>query len=366
MAPISGVPAGGLSDSGGITGHAHPMAGRDSDRRVVDVDGRRVTLTHLDKVLYPATGFTKGDVLAYYAEVADALVPLAAGRPVTRKRWPDGVGTADAPGAGVLREEPREPRPRLDRAAEHPRGVAGQRLPAAADDLATLTWLAQQATLEVHVPQWRFAADGDRRPPRPARARPRPRRGRRAARVRRGRAARPPDPRRAWGSTAVPVTSGSKGIHLYAALDGRWSSDQVTEVAHELARALEADHPDLVVSDMKKTLRTGKVLVDWSQNRAAKTTLVPYSLRGTLAAGGRGAPHVGGARRAGPRAAVARRGARPAAPRRRSAGRARIRPTAPDRTRTGSPATARCATRCARRSPASRWSRRRWARATRS
>jgi bifunctional non-homologous end joining protein LigD len=82
------------------------------------------------------------------------------------------------------------------------------------------------------------------------------------------------------GLETVPVTSGSKGIHLYAGLDGSQTSDQISAFARELARALEADHPDLAVSDMKKTLRTGKVLVDWSQNNAAKTTIVPYSLRG--------------------------------------------------------------------------------------
>jgi bifunctional non-homologous end joining protein LigD len=82
------------------------------------------------------------------------------------------------------------------------------------------------------------------------------------------------------GLDPMPVTSGSKGIHLYAALDGSQTSDQISAVAHELARALEADHPDLVVSDMKKSLRTGKVLVDWSQNNGAKTTIAPYSLRG--------------------------------------------------------------------------------------
>jgi bifunctional non-homologous end joining protein LigD len=82
------------------------------------------------------------------------------------------------------------------------------------------------------------------------------------------------------GLDPFPVTSGSKGIHLYAALDGRQTSDEVSEVAHELARALEADHPDLIVSDMKKALRDGKVLVDWSQNSGAKTTITPYSLRG--------------------------------------------------------------------------------------
>src|SRR5690242_11597012 len=82
------------------------------------------------------------------------------------------------------------------------------------------------------------------------------------------------------GLEPYPGTSGSKGIHLYAALKGDYTSEQVSAVAHELARALEADHPDLVVSDMKKTLRHGKVLVDWSQNNGSKTTIAPYSLRG--------------------------------------------------------------------------------------
>jgi bifunctional non-homologous end joining protein LigD len=84
------------------------------------------------------------------------------------------------------------------------------------------------------------------------------------------------------GLDPMPVTSGSKGIHLYAALDGTQSSDEVSAVAKELARSLEADHPDLVVSDMKKALRGGKVLLDWSQNNGSKTTIVPYSLRGRV------------------------------------------------------------------------------------
>ncbi|MCU1474715.1 ATP-dependent DNA ligase [Amnibacterium sp.] len=256
------------------------MAGKDAERRIVDVDGRRVTLSRLDKVLYPSTGFTKGDVLAYYAEVADALVPLAAGRPVTRKRWPDGVGTAEAPG-DVFFVKNLEP--------HAPEWIERRRIPGESrgnvypllEDRATLTWLAQQATLEIHVPQWRFEPDGSAGHPDRLVLDLDPGDGAGLAECAEvARLIRPIIEH--MGLTAVPVTSGSKGIHLYAALDGAWTSDQVTEVAHELARALEADHPDLVVSDMKKTLRTGKVLVDWSQNRAAKTTLVPYSLRGTL------------------------------------------------------------------------------------
>ena len=90
----------------------------------------------------------------------------------------------------------------------------------------------------------------------------------------------------------MPVTSGSKGIHLYAALDGKQTSDEISAIAHELARALEADHPDLVVSDMKKAVRGGKVLLDWSQNNGSKTTIVPYSLRGRLAPDGRRSAHL--------------------------------------------------------------------------
>ena len=249
-------------------------------KQVVEVDGRRIGLTNLDKVLYPAAGFTKGDVLAYYAAVAPALIPLASGRPATRKRWPNGVGTEAAPGETFFVKNLESHAPDWIR-----RGTishrSGDTTYPVLDDPATLTWLAQQATLELHVPQWRFADDGSAAPPDRMVLDLDPGDGAGLADC--AEVARILRPLlTGMGLEPVPVTSGSKGIHLFAPLDGAWSSDQVTEVAHELARALEADHPDLVVSDMKKTLRTGKVLVDWSQNRAAKTTLVPYSLRGTI------------------------------------------------------------------------------------
>ena len=261
-----------------LPGHAERMVGQ--QKQVVEVDGRRIPLTNLDKVLYPATGFTKGDVLAYYAAVASALVPLTAGRPATRKRWPDGVGAEGA--------EARRPFfvKNLETSAPDwvPRGTvdhrSGSNTYPRVDDLATLTWLAQLATLEVHVPQWRFDSDGA--PGRPDRLVLDLDPGEGAGLPECAAVARLLRPILAgMDLEALPVTSGSKGLHLYAHLDGRWTSDHVAEVAHELARALEADAPDLVVSDMKKAVRGGKVLVDWSQNRAAKTTLVPYSLRGT-------------------------------------------------------------------------------------
>lgn len=247
-------------------------------RQLVEVDGRRLRLTNLDKVMYPETGMTKGEVISYYAEIAPVMVPLVAGRPVTRKRWVHGVGTADAAEQPFFEKNLAEHAPDWVR-----RGIQhhsdGEKAYPIAGDRATLVWLAQQASLEVHVPQWRFDAAG--KPANPDRM------------------VFDLDPGEGMGLAecaevarlvrsvltgmaleAVPVTSGSKGIHLYAALDGSQSSDQVSAVAHELARALEADHPELIVSSMRKTLRTGRVLIDWSQNNAKKTTIAPYSLRG--------------------------------------------------------------------------------------
>jgi bifunctional non-homologous end joining protein LigD len=250
----------------------------EGSRQLVEVDGRRLRLTNLDKVMYPETGMTKGEVISYYAEVAPVMVPLVAGRPVTRKRWVQGVGTADAPGQVFFEKNLAEHAPDWVR-----RGVIehsdGPKTYPMVDNRATLVWLAQQASLEVHVPQWRFRPDGSRGNP--------------------DRMVFDLDPGEGMGLLecaevarlvrvildgmgleAFPVTSGSKGIHLYAPLDGAQTSEQISAVAHELARALEADHPELIVSSMKKTLRTGRVLIDWSQNNANKTTIAPYSMRG--------------------------------------------------------------------------------------
>ncbi|TFD51221.1 ATP-dependent DNA ligase [Cryobacterium frigoriphilum] len=247
-------------------------------RQVVTVNGHRLTLTHLDKVMYPETGTTKAEVLAYYANVAPALIRHAANRPATRQRWVHGVGTAENPGAVFFQKNleegapdwvPRLPIQHSDRVIVYP----------LVNDLATLTWLAQLSALEIHVPQWQCGPGGEARPadrlvldldPGPGVGL--------ADCADVARLAR--QILQDMGLVPMPVTSGSKGIHLYAALDGRYSSEQVVLVAHELARALEADHPDRVVSGMSKALRHGKVFVDWSQNSAAKTTIAPYSLRG--------------------------------------------------------------------------------------
>ncbi|CAN5186344.1 ATP-dependent DNA ligase [soil metagenome] len=250
-----------------------------ADDQTVTIDGHRLKLTNLDKVLYPETGTTKADVLDYYARVADALITHAANRPATRKRWVHGVGTDDEPGEMFFQknlDERSTPQWVRRREIQHSDHVNVYPL---VNDLATLTWLGQIAALEIHVPQWQFGRTGARKNPdrMVLDLDPGPGAGlHECAEVARWARAILQD----MGLDPMPVTSGSKGIHLYAALDGRQTSDQVSEVAHELARALEADHPELVVSDMKKTLRDGKVLVDWSQNNGNKTTITPYSLRG--------------------------------------------------------------------------------------
>nr|WP_272914135.1 ATP-dependent DNA ligase [Arthrobacter sp. H-02-3] len=266
-----------------------PAAGRDAQRentppangrQRVLVEGRELVLTNLDKVMYPETGTTKADVLAYYAAVAPVLIPAVRNRPATRKRWVHGVGTAEEPGQVFFQKNLDESAPGwISRAAiKHKEHTNQYPL---VNDAATLAWLAQIAALEIHVPQWRVDSHGRALPPDRMVLDLDPGDGAGLAEC-----AEVAKLARAIlqdvGLDPVPVTSGSKGIHLYAALDGTRGSEQISDFAHELARALEADHPDLVVSDMKKTLRTGKVLVDWSQNSAAKTTIAPYSLRGRL------------------------------------------------------------------------------------
>ncbi|TFC02781.1 ATP-dependent DNA ligase [Cryobacterium adonitolivorans] len=251
-----------------------------AQREVVTVGGRRVTLTHLDKVMYPETGTTKADILGYYAAVADALIRHARDRPATRKRWVHGVGTPEEPGQVFFQKNLAEGTPEWVERRELAHKAHATVYPLV-NDLATLTWLAQIGTLEIHVPQWRFDSAGT--PARPDRLvlDLDPGEGvglTECAEVARWARALLLD----MGLDTLPVTSGSKGIHLYAALDGSHTSEQVGQVAHELARALEADHPGEVLSAMTRSLRTGKVFVDWSQNSANKTTIAPYSLRGLL------------------------------------------------------------------------------------
>lgn len=231
-----------------------------------------VRLSNPDKVLYPATGTTKGEVLEYYAEIAPAMLPHLAGRPVTRKRWPNGVGASSFfeknLAAGTPSWVPRRTQRHSDRAVTYP-VISSQ---------AGLVWLGQQAALEIHVPQWRF--DGDKRGPAtrlvfdldPGPGAGLPECARVALGIR--------DMVGEIGMRAYPLTSGSKGIHLYVPLDRTLGPGGASTVAKQVAENLEKLLPDLVTATMAKEARAGKVFVDWSQNNPAKTTIAPYSLRG--------------------------------------------------------------------------------------
>jgi bifunctional non-homologous end joining protein LigD len=247
-------------------------------KTTLSVDGQSIEFTNLDKVLFPETGTTKGDVLGYYAHVAPLLIEQAAWRPATLKRWVNGVGTATDPESSFFQKNlgaspppwvKHFPIEHSDHTNEYP----------LVNDAATLAWLTQLAALEIHTPQWRFGPRGARRKPDRLVIDLDPGEGVELTQcaavalvVRERLTAMNLDP--------MPVTSGSKGIHIYAALDETRPSETISSLAHELAKDIEKDHSDLVVSDMARKLRAGKVLIDWSQNNGAKTTVTPYSLRG--------------------------------------------------------------------------------------
>jgi bifunctional non-homologous end joining protein LigD len=249
-----------------------------NDSETITVDGKRLRLSNLNKVFYPQAGTTKRDVLAYYTAIADVLIPHVADRPATRKRWVDGVGTPDTPGDMFFHKNLDDSTPSWVKRRTLTHKARTNAYPVV-NDLATLLWLGQIATLEIHVPQWRFGRNG--KPKHPDRLVLDLDPGEGVGLLECAEVARyARDVLSAFGLDCIPVTSGSKGIHLYSALDGARGAQEVSAIVHDLARSLEADHPDLIVSDMKKSIRRGKVFVDWSQNNAAKTTVAPYSLRG--------------------------------------------------------------------------------------
>ena len=255
------------------------------DEQKVSIDGHRLTLTNLEKVYYPQTGTTKGEVLDYYARIAPIFIRHAADRIATRKRWVDGVGTPEQPGKMFFEKDLPEHAPSWLATHEIEHSTGTKRYPLVQDQ-ATLMYLAQLGSLEIHIPQWRVLPKGDpgtitsdtRYPDRMVFDLD-PGEGRELADcIEVAHLVR--ELLNGMGLDAYPLTSGSKGVHMYAPLDGSATSQQVSDVAKELARSLAADHPELIVSKMKKTLRKNKVFIDWSQNSASKTTVAPYSLRG--------------------------------------------------------------------------------------
>jgi len=237
-------------------------------RRVeVEVEGRRLSLSNLDKVMYPRTGFTKGQVIDYYTRIAPAVLPHLRGRPLTLKRYPNGV-------EGQYFYEKNCP-------SHAPEWVRKERVGeidyCICDDLATLVWLANLADLELH-PSLSLAADMEH----PAVM---------AFDLDPGPGAGLPECcevamllREALGQLGLDSyakTSGSKGIQVYVPLNSGEADYRggTKLLSQALARHLEAQHPQLIVSTQKKELRSGKVLIDWSQNDEHKTTVGVYSLR---------------------------------------------------------------------------------------
>ncbi|GAA1735867.1 non-homologous end-joining DNA ligase [Nonomuraea bangladeshensis] len=240
----------------------------------VKVDGRELTLSNLDKVLYPDCGFTKAEVIDYYSRIAPVLLPHLAGRPLTVKRYPDGVT-----GQSFFEKNAPDHTPDWVRRVNLPvPGSTKNRESidfAVIEDLPTIVYYANLAALELHVPQWRVDDDGNALPPDMIVFDLDP--GAPATIVQCAEVALMlREVLKAEGLTARPKTSGSKGMQLYADWDCR---EEPSAYAKRLAQLLEKEHPKQVVSVMAKAARPGKVFIDWSQNNPAKTTVAPYSLR---------------------------------------------------------------------------------------
>ncbi len=246
-------------------------------RETVEIEGRSLTLSNLPKVLYPESGFTKAAVLDYYARIAPVLLPHLVDRPLTVKRYPDGVGSS----MFYMKNAPSH-RPDWTRTATLPSPGSTKNRDTLdyllVDDLPTLMWVANLAALELHTPMWRVTGTGGQ-----------------AAQAHPDLLVADLDPgppativecaavagllRKEIDGPLYAKTSGSKGMQVYGPVtDGR-TAEQTRESMRETAERLARDHPDLVVSNMRRNLRPGKVLVDWSQNNPAKTTVSVYSLR---------------------------------------------------------------------------------------
>lgn len=247
----------------------------------VAIAGRTIKVTNLDRVMYPDGGFTKAEVLQYFQDVAEPLGRQLRDRLLTRKRWPHGVATESF-------FEKNLPAGAPDWIKTVTAGSEPVRYPVLREDSpnAALAWFAQIGVLELHVPQWRVGPRGKPQPPDrivfdldPGAPAGLPECATVALAIR--------DVLRDLGLTAQPVLSGNKGMQLYVPLPESgpvafgMSPDGASGFARSVAVTLEEAMTDLVVSRMTRSLRPGKVFVDWSQNNGSKTTIAPYSLRGT-------------------------------------------------------------------------------------
>ncbi len=237
---------------------------------VVELEGERLRVRNLDKVLYPAAGFTKAEVIDYYVRIAPAMLPHVAGRGVTLRRYPDGVD-----GQSFFEKRCPGHRPGFVGTVLGPGDRAGGIDYCALDSLPALAWAANMAALEIHAPM-ALGTDIDSPqicvfdldPGEPATVVE-------CARV----ALAIRDVLAGIGLECLPKTSGSKGLQLYVPLNTPHTHDHASAFAHAVAQVLEKHRPDEVTSVMAKKVRAGKVFIDWSQNSRHKTTVAAYSLR---------------------------------------------------------------------------------------
>ncbi|SDD56191.1 bifunctional non-homologous end joining protein LigD [Geodermatophilus telluris] len=245
-------------------------------RQRVRVEGRQLSVSNLEKVLFPEVSFTKAQVIDYYVRIAPVLLPHLSGRPVTFTRWPDGVEGPAFFEKNSARHAPdwvrtvTVPSPGSTRDREVLEMVV-------LETVADLAWAANLAALELHVPQWQVGSK--RQPALPdllvLDLDPGPDAGiRECCEVAERLRVRLVDD----GLDPVVKTSGSKGVQVYAPIRVT-DREHPSRYAKALAQELSAQTPDLIVWRMEKVLRPGKVLIDWSQNNPAKTTVAPYSLR---------------------------------------------------------------------------------------
>ena len=238
---------------------------------VIEIEGKTLKLSNLDKVLYPAFGFTKAQVIDYFVRIAPVLLPHLKDRPLTMKRYPEGVN-------GMFFYEKNCPKHRPEWVQTAPIYSHGRKdimQYCLAQDLPTLVWAANLADLELHTSlsygkkieqPTMMVFDLDPGPPADIVL---------CCQV----AYWLKDIFDRFKLQSFAKTSGSKGLQIYVPLNTRVTYDETKGFSHALARLLEQEHPELVVSDMKKALRVGKVFVDWSQNDEHKTTINVYSLR---------------------------------------------------------------------------------------
>jgi bifunctional non-homologous end joining protein LigD len=237
---------------------------------MVEIDGRRLVLSNLEKVLWPEHGMTKGEMLDYYARIAPTLLAHLRGRPVTLRRFPDGVD-----GVSWHQNECRGEPEWLT--VHETAGRGGRRLRfCVVDDLAALMWVANQAAIEIHPFLWDVAdsrrplgAVFDLDPGPPAGLVD-------CARV----ALRLRELLEGLGLESFAKTSGSLGLHVHVPLGTPHDAAATKAFARLVARILATERPDDVVAEMRKSDRRGKVYVDWLQNDATRQTVAPYSLRG--------------------------------------------------------------------------------------